>query len=1221
MRQTRNVGVCPDGTRWKASGIVNAMLLGALVLMLACGAETGGQLGAGGAAALEPSGAAANPEAAATRHLEPKAMVPALRAAYVAAVQAGAGPEYRFEPAGKRTPAEAGGARAEVPTQGLRVSLRNGVLKLSSIGEATIEPPWAISLRWTGLGRDALLEEVAAPDATPELDGNRASYHRPDGSEEWYLNGPLGVEQAFLLLERPGGDGELVLEVTVGGNSNPSLEDGEIALRNAESRTAIRYTDLFARDASGTLLPSRLEVEDRAIRLVVDDDGARYPLMIDPLVWIEQDKLVAADGAPFDWFGYSLSLSGDTALVGAWGDDDFGANSGSAYVFVRSAGTWTQEQKLLAADGAAGDLFGASVSLWGDTALVGAWSDDGMGSAYVFVRSAGSWIQEQKLLAADRATADSFGFSVSLSGDSALVGARHDDDLGSNSGSAYVFVRSAGNWTQEQKLLAADGAADDSFGYSVSLSGDSALVGADLDDDLGLASGSAYVFVRSAGSWTQEQKLLAADGTANDGFGYSVSLSGDSALVGAVSDDELAAGSGSAYVFVRSAGSWLQEQKLLAADGWSWDAFGCSVSLSGDRALVGARGNDFMGSAYVFARSVGVWTQEQKILTSDLTGDDRLGASVSLSGDRALLSAYNDDDNGTDSGSVYLFALVGASCTNPTECGSVYCVDGVCCDDACGNGDPNDCFGCSLAVGASADGLCEPLTGTSCDDGLFCTTGDSCQAGTCAGADPCPGPDGDDNCAESCDEVNDNCTGADPDGSPCLDDGLFCSGIETCQAGACTSAGDPCSGPDGDSDCAETCDEASNSCAGADPDGSPCPGDGLYCNGVESCHAGACMSEGDPCPGPDDDVDCAESCDEATDSCGAEDVDGAACNDGVFCNGDDSCSAGTCVTHSGNPCPGPDGDSDCAESCNEASDACTAHDNNGSSCDDGLFCNGEDNCSAGACSGHAGDPCPGPDNDEDCAESCDEADKSCTSPDPNGSSCDDGVFCNGEDNCSAGLCVHHSGDPCEGSDDDDNCAESCDEASESCTSPDPDGSSCDDGVFCNGEDSCVGGVCQNNSGEPCPGPDGDDNCTESCDEQLDSCTAPDPDGAPCAGDGECRLGKCALPAGSPCSDDVTCLIGYCTGGVCCSSNDCGAYRCGSDGVCLHVCTSTADCIEGLSCSAEGKCENSPAPRNAAAYGGGCSCRLDPADRSDDPWRFGMLIAFTLVAVGRRRNVR
>jgi hypothetical protein len=251
-------------------------------------------------------------------------------------------------------------------------------------------------------------------------------------------------------------------------------------------------------------------------------------------------RLLADDGAPADWFGYSVALSGDTAFVGVHRDDDSGDSSGSAYVFIRTGSTWTQQQKLLPDDSAADDSFGYSVALSGDTALVGARYDDdhghASGSTYVFTRTGSTWTEQQKLLPDDGAADDSFGSSISLNGDTALVGAANDDDNGSSSGSAYVFTRTGSTWTEQQKLLPDDGTAGDSFGYSVALSGDTALVGAGNDDDSGSNSGSAYVFTRTDSSWTEQQKLL-PDYAAARWFGYSVALNRDIALVGAYGDD------------------------------------------------------------------------------------------------------------------------------------------------------------------------------------------------------------------------------------------------------------------------------------------------------------------------------------------------------------------------------------------------------------------------------------------------------------------------------------------------------------------------------------------------------------------------------------------------------------------------------------------------------------------------------------------------------------
>jgi hypothetical protein len=323
--------------------------------------------------------------------------------------------------------------------------------------------------------------------------------------------------------------------------------------------------------------------------------------------WTELQKLLAADGGSGDFFGYSVSIYGDTALVGAFHDTDNGPYSGSAYVFIRTGDTWTQQAKLIASDGQAGDWFGVSVSIYGDTALIGAHGDDDngneSGSAYVFIRNGTTWTQQAMLQPSDPAAGDLFGCSVSVSGDTALIGAYWDGDNGEQSGSAYVFTRTGTTWTQQAKLLAPDGAAFKRFGYAVALDGDTALIGAYWDNDNGDHSGAAYMFTRTGTIWTQQAKLLASDGYISDWFGCSVAVDGNTALIGACYDDDNDYESGSAYIFTRNGTTWTQQAKLLASDGQGMDTFGWSVSLSDERALVGANFNIGTGSAYVFGKA------------------------------------------------------------------------------------------------------------------------------------------------------------------------------------------------------------------------------------------------------------------------------------------------------------------------------------------------------------------------------------------------------------------------------------------------------------------------------------------------------------------------------------------------------------------------------------------------------------------------------------------
>jgi hypothetical protein len=203
----------------------------------------------------------------------------------------------------------------------------------------------------------------------------------------------------------------------------------------------------------------------------------------------------------------------------------------------------------------------------------------------------------------------------------------------------------------------------------------------------------------------------------------------------------------------------------------------------------------------------------------------------------------------------------------------------------------------------------------------------------------------------------------------------------------CTAPTD-CPSHASDGACQETTCEMGLCQIAREPNGTPCPSDGVFCNGEESCAEGSCVSAGDPCDGADDDDDCSEQCDEAAQSCDGLDPDGAACDDGMFCNGTDACQAGDCSAHAGNPCPGPNGNGNCAESCDENADTCTAPDPDGSLCDDGLYCNGVDSCVGGTCELHGPQPCDGPgDPDFDCWETCREDYDDCNGMDRNGSAC------------------------------------------------------------------------------------------------------------------------------------------------------------------------------------------------------------------------------------------
>jgi hypothetical protein len=585
----------------------------------------------------------------------------------------------------------------------------------------------------------------------------------------------------------------------------------------------------------------------------------------------QQAKLLGSDSIDFDTFGFSVALSGDTAVVGANRNDERGTDAGAAYVFVRSGASWTQQAKLTAADGATNEDFGVSVAVSGDTALVGAIfdSDPGrsdLGAAYVFVRSGATWTQQAKLEPPDGISDDQFGTWLALSGDTAVIGAVHHFVAGVRTGAAYVFVRSGATWSLQAELTVAAAAADDQLGTSVALAGDTAVVGAVNAGPT--HTGAAYVFVRSGTTWTEQAQLTAADGAALDHFGASIALAGDTAVVGASGNDAVGQDAGAAYVFVRSGTTWTQQARLTAADAAGSDAFGASVALGGDTALVGSRFNSgrgaSAGAAYVFARSGASWTQQTKLTADDAAAVDFFGASVALSGDSALIGAPGHDDRGSSSGAAYVFGPAldrnGTACTTGATCTSGFCADGVCCDTACGGGAPGDCQACSVAAGAAVDGTCAPRaagtvcraaagacdvaetcsgSSTACPTDQLAPTGTVCRsaAGACDVAETCSGS----SAACPADRLATAGTTCRPAAGAC-DIAETCSGSSAaCPADRLAAAGTVCRSAAGACDAAETCSGSSAACPAdrLEPAGEVCRPAAGPCDLAETCTGGA----------------------------------------------------------------------------------------------------------------------------------------------------------------------------------------------------------------------------------------------------------------------------------------------------------------------------------------------------------------------------------------------
>jgi hypothetical protein len=477
-------------------------------------------------------------------------------------------------------------------------------------------------------------------------------------------------------------------------------------------------------------------------------------------VFEQHAYLKSSNPGSSDWFGRSVAISGNTVVVGAENEssssvgvngndaDNSSLYSGAAYVFVRTRVGWQHQAYLKASNTGADDRFGWSVAISGDTVVVGARyeSSDAIGvngdgsndssvrsgAAYVFTRSEDIWSQQAYLKATNADAYDSFGWSVAISGDTLAVGANYEDSNAiivngdetnnslSNAGAIYVFTRTGTEWSQQAYLKASNAGSDDRLGTSVAISGETVVAGARGEDSntTGVDSGgsnnsahnagAAYVFTRTGTQWSQQAYLKASNTGGDDGFGVSVGISGDTLVVGANIEDSdstgvdgdgtnnLASNAGAAYVFARADGVWSQQAYLKASNAEANDQVGMSVAISGESVVLGARFEDGnatgvdggdeadnsvsnSGAAYVFIRKEGVWNQQAYLKASNTERDDDFGLYVAISGGVVVVTAHIEDSNATGvngdetnnsvsgSGAAYVFGLPDVVFTNSFE--------------------------------------------------------------------------------------------------------------------------------------------------------------------------------------------------------------------------------------------------------------------------------------------------------------------------------------------------------------------------------------------------------------------------------------------------------------------------------------------------------------------------------------------------------------------------
>ena len=441
----------------------------------------------------------------------------------------------------------------------------------------------------------------------------------------------------------------------------------------ARRRRCVRRRDGFWRRAALPAALALLVSAAVATGAAATSGSAGAPPQAAPAA-TAQAELYAWDAGPWDMFGRSAAVSGDTALVGAplhsVGDEQF---TGAVYVFTCTGGVWTATTRLTTPGGGALYEFGAAVAFDGEWALVGApgatvGGADSAGAVFVFTRTDAGWTPQARLVADDRAAGDDFGCSLALDGTTAVIGALGCDVAGhSAAGAAYVFtLRSRGEWAQAAKLTETEPATDACLGAAVAVAGDTALVASTWHATAGLTeAGAVDVFTRSGGEWTLQGELTDPAPAAGDQFGMSLGLLGDTALVGEPFHDAGdAEDTGAVHVFERAGDVWTQSAELADPSAAAGDDFGYSMAVAGERALVGAPGTDSdgldgAGAAYVLARSAGAWAPLQRLEAPAPVEYGSFGGGAALDGATALVGApFRRTGGFLAAGAAYILATV-----------------------------------------------------------------------------------------------------------------------------------------------------------------------------------------------------------------------------------------------------------------------------------------------------------------------------------------------------------------------------------------------------------------------------------------------------------------------------------------------------------------------------------------------------------------------------------
>ena len=575
----------------------------------------------------------------------------------------------------------------------------DGVTVRPTLPEAKRDEEWSVALRLRAFGYGKDVQPVP-PIVSRQVKNNRIEYQRSSNQQsainnqqlvEWYENRAEGIEQGLTLNERPERSGGIAaheplrVSLAVSGDLRAqSKNEGRIELVDARGKGALSYSKLMAQDADGKKLSARMEAsaDGREIALLVEDAGARYPIVIDPIMAALEQKLRSDLPQADARFGFAVAIDGNLAVVGAWREDvGSDADVGAVYVFVRTGAypnsSWALDKRF-GPSSIGGQQCGWSVAISGNRIAFGCPGENGdKGTAIYFQRNGPGNYSGASLIPQTVRTGDRFGTSVGISGNNAAVGAPGQDIDASlqNTGAVHFFAINS-DGTVSSNGYGQGQNANDQAGTAVAVAGDIVAVGAP-----GVGAGSVYIWGKnSIGGIQITGGLQPSDGMAGDQFGQSVAISGTTVVVGApLNSNAKGTNAGAAYVFIggQDGFNWSQQQKLIASDGNTNNYFSASaVAIQDNTILVGSYAwdggtppfifsNDDRGSAYVFTRSGTVWTQQTEILAGDGERGDNFGISVGLSGDSAIIGSRHATAVGTAAaGAAYVYRL---SCVPPSS--------------------------------------------------------------------------------------------------------------------------------------------------------------------------------------------------------------------------------------------------------------------------------------------------------------------------------------------------------------------------------------------------------------------------------------------------------------------------------------------------------------------------------------------------------------------------